>query len=46
MLSEEEVKELRDGLKAKWNELNAKYLRKAYVRQVDTVGARREKLGL
>lgn len=45
MLSEEEVRELREGLKNKWDEVNKKYQQLTHVRLVDTVGLKRKKEG-
>lgn len=42
-LSEEEVREIREGLKRKWDELNKEYQKKTHVRLVDTTGSKRRK---
>lgn len=41
MLSEEEVRELREGLKAKWVEVNKKYQLLTHKAILDTIGQRR-----
>lgn len=43
MLSREEVQELREGLKQRWNEINQKYQLMTHVRLIDTTGLRRRK---
>jgi hypothetical protein len=45
-LSEDEIRELRDGLKKKWQELNHEYQKKTYIRLVDTLGLKTRKEGL
>lgn len=42
-LSEEEVKELRDGLKRKWNEISKEYQKKSYIKLVDSHGLKTRK---
>ena len=42
-LSEEEVCELREGLKKKWGEINQEYQKKTYIRLVDTYGSKTRK---
>ena len=42
-LTEEEVNQLRDGLKKKWNEINHEYQKKTYIRLVDTFGSKTRK---
>ena len=37
------MKEIRDGLKQKWDEVNREYQKKTYVRLVDTTGSKRRK---
>ena len=44
-LSEEEVMELKEGLKRKWNEINHQYQRIAHIRIIDTFGLKSKKLG-
>jgi len=41
MLSEDEVRELREGLKAKWIEVNKKYQLLTHKAILDTIGQRR-----
>lgn len=43
MLSREEVQELREGLKQRWNEINQQYQLMTHVRLIDTTGLRRRK---
>ena len=43
MLSPEEVHELRQGLKAKWDQINREYQRKTHIKLVDTTGSKRRK---
>ena len=45
-LTEAEIRELRDGLKKKWEELNQEYQKKTYIRLVDTLGLKTRKEGL
>ena len=45
-LSEDEIRELRDGLKRKWEDLNQEYQKKTYIRLVDTLGLKTKKEGL
>ena len=42
-LSREEVQELREGLKQRWNEINQQYQLMTHVRLIDTIGLRRRK---
>jgi len=42
-LSEEELQELREGLKAKWVEVNKKYQLLTHKAILDTIGQRRRK---
>ena len=42
-LSEEEVSELREGLKKKWSDINQEYQKKTYIRLVDTYGSKTRK---
>lgn len=42
-LSREEVQELREGLKQRWNEINQQYQLMTHVRLIDTTGLRRRK---
>ena len=44
-LSEDEVREIRDGLKRKWDEVNREYQKLTHVRLVDTTGLKRRKEG-
>ena len=46
MLSEQEIDEIREGLKRKWNEVNHEYQKITHVRIVDTLGLRTKKLHL
>lgn len=43
MLSEEEVREIREGLKRKWDEVNQEYQKHTHVRLVDTTGLKKRK---
>lgn len=43
MLSAEEVQELREGLKRKWNEINQQYQMITHLRLIDTIGLKRRK---
>ena len=43
-LSEEEIHELREGLKHKWDEINREYQKMAHIRIIDTQGLRTKKL--
>ena len=43
MLSKEEVEEIREGLKSKWNEINKKYQGITHIRLIDTTGLKRRK---
>ena len=45
VLSEDEVRELREGLKRKWDEINQEYQKATHVRLVDTTGLKRRKEG-
>jgi hypothetical protein len=45
MLSREEVEEIREGLKRKWNEVNHKYQSLTHIRLIDTTGLKRRKEG-
>lgn len=42
-LTEEEVNNLREGLKRKWNEINQEYQKKTYIKLVDTYGSKTRK---
>ena len=42
-LSEEEVNDIREGLKRKWNEVNHEYQKLTHNRVVDTIGMKRRK---
>ena len=44
-LPEEEVREIREGLKRKWDEVNREYQKLTHVRLVDTTGLKRRKEG-
>ena len=37
-LTEEEINEIREGLKKKWDEVNREYQKSTHIRLVDTVG--------
>ena len=41
VLSEEEIRELREGLKAKWIEVNKKYQLLTHKSVLDTIGQRK-----
>lgn len=41
----EEIKKLRDGLKAKWDAVNKEYQNITHIKQIDTVGLKRKKEG-
>jgi predicted GTPase len=43
LLSESEVKELREGLKRKWDEINKEYQMITHLRLIDTTGLKRRK---
>jgi hypothetical protein len=43
MLSQEEVHEIREGLKRRWNEINQQYQLMTHVRLIDTTGLKRRK---
>ena len=43
VLSQEEVQEIREGLKRKWNEINHQYQMMTHVRLIDTTGLKRRK---
>ena len=45
-LSDEEIRELRDGLKKKWEELNHEYQKKTYIKLNDTLGLKSRKEAL
>ena len=45
VLSEDEVRELREGLKRKWDEINQEYQKATHVRLVDKTGLKRRKEG-
>ena len=42
-LTESEVREIRDGLKRKWDEINKEYQKITHVRIVDTLGLKTKK---
>lgn len=42
-LTEEQVSNLRQGLKRKWNEINQEYQKKTYIKLVDTYGSKTRK---
>ncbi|EFX61257.1 hypothetical protein DAPPUDRAFT_70049, partial [Daphnia pulex] len=44
-LQEEEIREIRDGLKRKWDEINRDYQKITHIRLVDTTGLKRRKEG-
>ena len=37
------MREIREGLKQKWDEINREYQKKTYVKLVDTTGSKRRK---
>lgn len=45
MLSPEELQELRQGLKDKWNEINKHYQNMTHIKIIDTQGLKRRKEG-
>lgn len=45
MLSREELEELRQGLKDKWNEINKHYQNMTHIKIIDTQGLKRRKEG-
>ncbi len=44
-LTEQQVNELREGLKRKWDEINKEYQKLTYIRVVDTIGLKNRKEG-
>ncbi|KAL4508355.1 hypothetical protein ABPG72_003659 [Tetrahymena utriculariae] len=43
LMSQEEVRQLRDGLKAKWEAVNKEYQTITHINKIDTVGLKRKK---
>lgn len=41
----EEIKKLREGLRAKWNAVNKEYQNITHINKIDTVGLKRRKEG-